>query len=241
MGQITRSRLSFLREQYPAGSRVRLREMRDPYCPVRPGTTGTLAYIDDVGTFHVRWDDGRDLGLIPGEDRFSVLPPAQTLKLYMPMTAGYLDDACQEEIIMGSQEAAEYAPQIISALERERRELEEYGPEEAERGLMAYYYEEDGVEEKVQSCHFTAEVRDRQLWGVAVCTVQGELTEDELERLKEHITGQASDGFGEGFEQREIPVADGLEIYPHLWQRRGWSIQTEQEQFGQQLGGMALG
>lgn len=165
----------------------------------------------------------------------------QTLKLYMPMTVGYLDGGCPEEIVMGSQEAAEYAPEIISALDWERREMEEDGPEEAERGLMAYYYEEDSVEEKVQSCHFTAEVRDRQLWGVAVCRVQGELTEDELERLKEHITGQASDGFGEGFEQREIPVADGLEIYPHLWQRRGWSIQTEQEQFGQQLGGMVLG
>ena len=106
---------------------------------------------------------------------------------------------------------------------------------------MAYYRKADSVDEKVRSCRFTAEVREGALWGVAVCEVQGELTGDELDRLKEHITGQASDGFGEGFEQREIPVGDGLEIYPHLWQHRDWSIRTEKEQFSQEMGGMTLG
>ena len=58
-----------------AGARVRLVHMMDPYAPVAPGTTGTVGRVDDAGTLHVSWDDGRTLGLIPGADRFEVLVP----------------------------------------------------------------------------------------------------------------------------------------------------------------------
>ena len=81
---------------------------------------------------------------------------------------------------------------------------------------------------KVQSVFLSAEVRDDRLWAVADCTVNGELTQKELDQLKSYITDQVSGGWGVGFEQQEIPVDDG-ELYVSLWDPRNWDIRTEAE------------
>ena len=44
------------------------------------------------GSIHMKWNNGRTLPLIPGEDSFTVLPPKlETLKLYMPLTADFYE------------------------------------------------------------------------------------------------------------------------------------------------------
>lgn len=158
-----------------------------------------------------------------------------TLRLYMPLTAEFTEDGYdyEEPEHLEGRELYQYEEQIAKALEDYRM------PEEAERGIMHWYHEEDSVNEKVRSVVFRLEKRDFQLWGVAECRLDSGLTSKELAALKEYITGQASDGWGEGFEQRDIGVDEGV-LNVHLWNSGDWSLQTEAEQFTQQqkMGGM---
>ncbi len=46
------------------GDRVELIRCGDPYTRLIPGTLGTVQLVDDLGTVHVKWDDGSMLGMI---------------------------------------------------------------------------------------------------------------------------------------------------------------------------------
>lgn len=52
------------------GKRIELVSMDSDPNPVPEGTQGEVILVDDIGTIHVEWDNGRSLGLVKGEDRF---------------------------------------------------------------------------------------------------------------------------------------------------------------------------
>ncbi len=62
-----------IKEQYPKGTRIELISMNDPYSSIEPGAKGTVENVDDIGTLHMKWDNGRTLGVVPGEDSFKVI------------------------------------------------------------------------------------------------------------------------------------------------------------------------
>ena len=62
-----------MKEQYPPGTRIELDYMGDDPRPIAPGTKGTVRVVDDMGTVHCNFDNGRRLGLVPGEDSFHVI------------------------------------------------------------------------------------------------------------------------------------------------------------------------
>ena len=229
MQDVSKEWLDFRRNQFPAGSRIQTWKLDDPRNTLKEA--GTLEHIDDEGRFHVRQSDGGERILTLGEEMFSVHPPESTqLKLYMPLTASFYArnewgdwDETGEE--WDGRTLLDYEDRILGFMVRNRV------PEEAGRGLMLWC-DKEFLDVKVRSAVFTAEARGGRLWGVAECQVVGQLSPEELTGLKDYLTGQAADGVGEGLEQQAIRV-DGGELYVHMWQSEGWSIQTEGERFGQ--------
>ncbi len=62
-----------LRKKYPVGTKIQLISMRDETYPVLPGTIGEVTYIDDIGSIHMKWENGSSLALIPEVDSFKIL------------------------------------------------------------------------------------------------------------------------------------------------------------------------
>lgn len=69
MKTFTRQQIEILKALYPAGTRIELFSMEDSQAIPR-GSKGTVVAVDDAGTIHMNWDNGRTLGLIPGVDSF---------------------------------------------------------------------------------------------------------------------------------------------------------------------------
>ena len=66
---ISKEALQALRERYPKGTRVELVHMDDPHNrKLVPGCKGTVVSVDSIGTIHVAWDCGSNLGVAYGED-----------------------------------------------------------------------------------------------------------------------------------------------------------------------------
>jgi len=166
----------------------------------------------------------------------------KTLKLYMPLRIttydieneyGYKEYANEPQEISNA-EVAQYLDVILMAIEENNL------PEEEQRGLMRYYDDHDSVNAKVSKYVFSVELVEGELMGVAVLILNNELTPKELEKIKENVTGQASDGWAECFEQREINTEIG-DIYISFWNSDNWFIKTAEEmgiEENQKMGGM---
>ena len=228
----------FMRTQFPPGSRVLLLSNDQPK-PVPDGTMGTLTEIDSAGRFLVNWDNGKRTALNLEDDHFRIFQSdPMELKLYFPLhgnlyTRNEWGDLADDPEELAGCDLTPYLGDIREALQENQL------PEERERGLMHWYRESDALSWKVKSAFFDVEEHDGQLWGVADCQLLESLEGDELNRLTTYLAGQASDGWGEGFEQQEISVGRGL-LYVHLWDGQDWEMSAaEPEQ--REEGGMNFG
>jgi hypothetical protein len=114
-----------------------------------------------------------------------------------------------------------YEDAVELALLRDRERMD------AVHGLAEYAPDE--LREKLWSLFPDIEYHGNYLWCAAAMELTAPLTTDETARLKDWWSGQLSDGWGEGFEQREINVGRE-ELYIVPWSSDdGFFIDTERE------------
>ena len=93
--------------------------------------------------------------------------------------------------------------------------------------LMKYFYESEYVKQHVRSLVPSVEVWNGRLYGCTTVRADDDLSEPGWDKLMDYLAGQYSDGWGEGFEQREIETEDGL-LYVHFWQDHDFDFTVEE-------------
>lgn len=159
--------------------------------------------------------------------------PTQELTLYCPLHIVREYDESEYEFDEEVLDEPEVIPSryAIDCADEINDFIEDYSePEEEHRGLMVYFDRNPAVSEKVFSAIPSVKEISGELMGVFECQITEELTGNELEDLREYLSGQASDGWGESVEQRPIKTADYGEIYVSFWNdSNDWSLQTAEE------------
>lgn len=199
-------------------------------------------YIDDevqpfldygkLGEFRMRKEGvvQTEYGLVLRRDRpiAQLTEELEECRLFSPLSGllypydedwGGISDQPME---IGPGDLCQYEDQILERIGQERLE------EEGERGL-AVYLGNRLLKRKVFSMNPTVEMWNGELWGVLEVKSHGALSPQEMSGLMEEWLGQESDGWGEGFEQREIKTEEG-DLCVSFWHSGDdFFIKTEQE------------
>lgn len=143
------------------------------------------------------------------------------LKIEIDDGSGYTDEVCSENYVGYDDEINDFIRDDLNSDE-----------DAVERGLAAYLHDEN-LDKKVYSIMPMVETRNGNLYGVAVVQSYGELDKAETADLVGYISGQFSDGFGEGLEQRPITLGED-EVYISLWNSEDYYLKPESELFHEQ-------
>ena len=146
------------------------------------------------------------------------------MKFYSPLTADFfpnepdLDDESYDEFEgypLDDHDLLQYADAVDEAV---KKDIADFNGD-----LMQYYHKDDSVRRKVVSAVPSVEICGNKLCGCMNVELREPLNEGEQAALCDYISGQYSDGWGEGFEQRDIRVDDGT-LAVHFWQEDGFKM-----------------
>ena len=157
------------------------------------------------------------------------------MKFYSPLTADFfpnepdLDDEPYDEFEgypLDDHDLLQYADAVDEAV---KKDIADFNGD-----LMQYYHEDDSVRQKVISAVPSVEIHGNKLCGCLNVELRESLNEGEQAVLCDYISGQYSDGWGEGFEQRDIRVEEGT-LAVHFWQEDGFKMTPTFEKTQEQV------
>ena len=149
------------------------------------------------------------------------------MKFYSPLTAEFFPDEPDwedesyneyEGYPMDGHDLLQYADAVDEAVKKDIVDFD--------GDLMQYYHEDDSVRSKVVSAVPSVEIHGNKLCGCLNVELKEALLDDEQTVLCNYISGQYSDGWGEGFEQRDIRVEDGT-LAVHFWQDHDFELKRD--------------
>ena len=134
------------------------------------------------------------------------------------------NDFEEEQVFFEGDDLTEYA----SVIQEKIAEYNRVGHDDDRTdNLMDYFDGSAAIKEKVVSAVPSVKESDGVLYGCTTLELKEYLEAEELSELCVYLTGQYSDGWGEGFEQQEIQV-DGGEIYVHFWQPKDYLFEKQE-------------
>ena len=150
-------------------------------------------------------------------------------RLYCPLKIMIEDEDCCDLIEIDSANYIDYDFEINAHIREDLNSDEDA----VKRGLAAYFHNEN-LDKKVYSAVPRVETRGGDIYGVITVRSYGELSKAEMIDLINDLTGSLADGWGEGYEQREIKLGDDT-AYISFWNSRDdYFLKPESEVFPEQ-------
>lgn len=150
-------------------------------------------------------------------------------KLYCPLKIMIEDEDCCDLIEVDSANYIDYDFEINAHIREDLNSDEDA----VKRGLAAYFHD-DNLDKKVYSAVPRVETCGGDIYGVITVRSYGELSKAEMIDLINDLTGSLADGWGEGYEQREIKLGDDT-AYISFWNSRDdYYLKPESEVFPEQ-------
>ena len=153
---------------------------------------------------------------------------------YCPLSGQLKDGEYDDMTEVDGRTLRDYISEIEDALEREHSPDFEIGN---------YITDHPTADAKIKMARWSVEEIGGVLYGRIDCRSAEAFTPEEIEAIKDGISGQNSDGFGEGFEQREIHTDDG-DLYVSFWQSGNDYFvytQSEMDEYLNQSEGFKMG